>query len=290
MNNHNASVIDAACKESLHELLRPQLYNVIEPWMTTASTKDKVQVVHLAKIAHGDVHVKASKETIQNGFGKKTPTEFVHQSLDRAQSDLFRKSCNAPEINRPLSRRRRHFHDYEETPSGGTVSQYFRLNNSPVKTEGYAKLLNAKASDKLSHWQHHADHTQNCERAQVVESLRNLQRAVTALPTYTEHLLKNPRLANGPRGNALYQYSKKSNWVPPLRRTESGPAEFADPEEDPEISNITKPGGYRVKLTDTSRVQFLKNKQRSMTCKVVMMGGSGAWQSTYSGAFPAWMG
>lgn len=291
MNDQNLTNLDIACKKCLTTVLRPQLYNVIEPWMYTASNKDKRQVCDLAKIASGGVHVNEKDATCVNIFGKTTPLNHNHQALDRVQGDLYLKQCNSDEINGPLERRRSHFRDYEPIPSGAAVTHYFSLNNSPLKKEPYAKLLNAKSQANLEKWQCHGYHNEYFRRAQVVQTLRNLDRAVNSLPTYTEHLLRNPRLTSGPRANALFQYSKKQDYIPPLRRTESAPEVIEENlAEDPEIVKIKQPGGYRVNLQDTSKVQFLKNKERSMTCKVTMMGGSGAYQSTYTGSYPDWTG
>lgn len=283
----NLTNLDHACKDSLNGLLRPTMYNVIHPWMESATDQDKRHIVKLARVCSGGVHVDSKDPTTINTFGKTTPLKHNHQTLDRSQSDLFEKQTKDDAVLKPLSRRRRHFHDYEERPSGASVENYFQLSNKPIKKQPYSRVLTASCQDKLERWQNHGDHKQFQQRAQVIESLRNLDRAVSTLPTYTEHLLQNPRLEKSGRGHALFQYSKKDFYVPPLRTVHSAPV-FEPPPVDPEIARIAQPGGYRVELQDSSNVQFLKNKTRSTTCKVVMMGGSGAMQSTMHSAFPNW--
>lgn len=289
MNDRNLTNLDIACKKCLTQVLRPQLYTVIEPWMNTASSKEKREVLALAKVARGDVHVNPRNATTVNVFGKTTPLNHNHQALDRVQGDLYTKQCNSDDVNKPLEQRRLHFKDYEPIPSGANVKHYFSLNNSPLKKEPYAKLLNAKSQGNLEKWQCHGYHKEYFKRAQVVQTLRNLDRAVNSLPTYTDQLLRNPQLANGPRSDALFQYSKKEDYVPPLRKTESAPQIPQDTtESDMVMMSIKRPGGYRVELQDGQRVQFLKNKERSMTCKVTMMGGSGVYASTYTTSYPDW--
>jgi hypothetical protein len=266
------------------------MYNVIEPWMETASDSDKRHICKLAKICGSGkgVHVETRDPTTINVFGKTTPLMHKHQTLDRSQSDLFEKQTKDDAINKPLARRRRHFDNYETSHSGASVANYFQLNQKPMKKQPYSRVLTASAQDKLEKWQNYANHKEFQTRAQVIESLRNLDRAVTTLPTYTEHLLNNPKLEKSGRGNALFAYSKKRNYVGPLRRVATAPVEIEPPGEDPEIARIFQPGGYRVELQDSGNVQFLKNKTRSTTCKVVMMGGSGVMQSTMHSAFPNW--
>lgn len=293
MNYENLTNLDIACKKCLTKVLRPQLYNVIEPWMQTASSKDKRQVLDLAKIATGGVQVNPKNATTVNIFGKTTPLNHNHQALDRMQGDLYTKQCNDDAINRPLEQRRSHFREYEPIPSGASVNHYFSLNNSPLKKEPYAKLLNSKAQQQLENWQCHGYHNEHFKRAQVVQTLRDLDRAVNTLPTYTDHLLRNPVLERGPRSNALYQYSKKQDYVPPMRRIESAPVMSTIQDssaQDEIVAMIKRPGGYRVLLQDPVKVQMLKNKERSMTCKVTMMGGSGVNESTYTGSYPDWTG
>jgi len=289
MEYENLTNLDIACKKCLTKVLRPQLYTVIHPWLSTASNKEKRQVLDLTKIATGRVHVSAQNATTVNVFGKTTPFNHNHQSLDRVQSEIQMKQCNDDDINGPLEKRRLHFKDYEPTPSGASVNHYFSLNNSPLKKEPYSKLLNSKAQQQLESWQSHSYHNDHFKRAEVVQTLRNLDRAINVLPTYTEHLARNPKLASGPRAHALHQFSMKEDYVPPMRRIESAPEVIKEAAgEDPEVVKIKQPGGYRVELTDTSKIQFLKNYERSRTCKVTMMGGSGAYQSTYTGSYPDW--
>lgn len=290
MQGLNLTNLDHACKESLNGLLRPTMYNVIQPWMETASDQDKRNIVKLSKVCNGSVHVDTRDPTTINIFGKTTPLKHNHQTLDRAQSDLFEKQTKDDAINRPLARRRKHFHDYEQIPAGASVANYFQMNNKPIKMKPYSRVLTAACQDKLAKWQEYGNHQEFQARATFVESLRNLDRAVDALPTYTQHLLNNPRMekSRAGRGNALFQYSKKETYVAPLRRVATAPVEIEPPPEDPEIAKISKPGGYRVELTDSQNVQMLKNKTRSTTCKVVMMGGSGVMESTMHSAFPNW--
>merc|ERR1719191_2295242 len=240
--------------------------------METASDFDKRQICKLWKVCKGDVHVDTRDPTTINAFGKTVPLNHLHQTLDRAQSDLFQKKTKDDDVNRPLARRRKHFHDYEETHSGPSVDNYFKINNKPIKQQPFARVLTANCQDRLSKWQEYGNHRQFQQRAQVVESLRNLDRAVTALPTYTEHLLNNPKLEKSGRGHALYEFAKKVEYVAPLRRVNTAPIPFEPPEVDPEIEKVSQPGGYRVNPQDSGSIQFLKNKTRSTTCKVVMMG------------------
>lgn len=289
MQAYNLTNLDHACKDSLNQLLRPTMYNVIEPWMATASDSDKRHICRLSKICSGGVHTDARDPTTTNAFGKTTAFKHTQQSLDRSQSDLFGKHTKDDAINKPLARRRKHFENYEVAHSGASVENYFQLNNKPIKKQPYSRVLTTKCQDELQKWQYYGSHKEYQQRAQVIECLRNLDRAVDTLPTYMEHLRNNPKLEKkGMRGNALFQYSKKVEHIPPLRRVNTAPAPLPPPPEDPEIANIYKPGGYRVELQDSNIVQMLKNKTRSTTCKVVMMGGSGVMQSTMHSAFPNW--
>merc|ERR1719240_576059 len=103
------------------------------------------------------------------------------------------------------------------------------MAKTPIKSQSYTQLLTNKAQNRLEYWQCNATqdgHFDRERRAQVCESLRNLKRSVDQLPTYTEHLLRNPKMATGPRGNALFQFSKKNDYIPPLRRTHNPPEDF----------------------------------------------------------------
>lgn len=286
MNDRNLTNLDIACKDCLTQVLRPQLFTVIEPWMNTATTKEKRQVCSLAKIARGGVHTDCRNATTVNVYGKSTPLNHNHQGLDRIQSELYMKQCNADEINKPLERRRLHFQQYEPILSGPSVRNYFSLNNSPLKKEPYAKLLNSKSQQALEKWQCEGYHNDHFRRAEVVQTLRNLDRGVNSLSTYPVHMSRNPKLTIGSR---LFQYSQKIDWVPPLRRTESMPEVSQEPVQlDPRIAKIKEPGGYRVELQDPTKIQFMKNHERSRQCKVTMMGGSGAYQSTTHASYPDW--
>lgn len=278
----NPTNLDIACKKCLIQVLRPQLYNVIEPWMSSASAVDKSRVCQLAKIARGEVAIDDKKASVLNQFGKKTPLDYRYQALDRAQNDLYTRKCNDGDVNGKLEKRRNHFQKYVEVPSSQSVNNYYKMNNAPLKQEPWARLLNSQAQKNLEMWQNHGYHDDYKIRSQVVESLRNLDRAVEFLPNYNDVC----RVAKEHGGNPLYMDSKKPQWVPPLRRVESSPAVLEPPPGvHPEVAKIKQPGGYRVQLVDHVKIQFLKNKERSMTCKVVMMGGNGAWQTSNQASF-----
>jgi len=291
MQNQNLSTLEVECKETLHELLRPQLYRAIDPWMRSASPREKRSLVNLGSILK-EKPVTARTPAVVNYFGKITPLNHTHQTLDRTQSDLFRKTCNSDEVNEPLRKRKQHFVAYREVePSGGTVLNYFSLNKNRLNSQSYAHLLNTAAQDRLTNWQECADHKKQQERAMVVDSLRTIEKAVHTTPKYNLFQAQKERQNSRRRGATLYDFWKTDRAASEqgLTRSISMPGipggEMTD-SVDPEIANITKPGGYRVKMTDTTTVQYMKNKQKAMTCKVVMMGGSGGWKTTYQNCFP----
>lgn len=290
MEGRNLSTLEVKCKETLNGLLRPPLLTAIDPWMRSASPKEKRNLVQVGTVLNGE-KLFGSDPAVVNTFGKVTPMKHCYKTMDRAQTDLFRKSCNSREVNNPLKQRRDNYlrHCAAE-PCGATVTNYFALNRKRLNSQSYSKLLNKDAQMKLTNWQSNGDHYAEEQRAEMVESLRGVERAVGASPKYVVYS-NSPERRNPQRGRTLYDFWKTRRTAEEtgIMRSVSTPGLMGGTESDlpdPELANIKKPGGYRVNMTDTTQLQYMKNKQQALACKVVMMGGSGGWETTYQNCFP----
>lgn len=291
-----SSNLDIKCKESLQQILRPNNYSVIVPWVNSASKDQKEDMVRLARsaaIADSEASDPrkawaVSQEKVQvNAKGRPRLAQAVHCTPDRAQSDLLRNRHGEDQRDASLARKRRFFTDFVQVPSSDSVNDFYRLSEVPVGSDASVGVLSERARRGLQRWQVHGPEKDREVSASVMRSLRSLNSAIKSMPSYSEQ----SQVGSRSRGDVLFEFSKSAprgmrslpKTSPPggLLHSNSAPATLRPLIDPQDISTITKPGGYVVKLTDKEPVQMLKNKQRNQVSKIPLAGGNREWSTTY---------
>jgi hypothetical protein len=270
--------------------------------MRNHGRKDKLGMMKLAEAAVGDngVPVKqdlayqALNEPVQhNTKGRHRLNTAVHVTADRQQVDLQRIRSGADQRDPGLVEKRRFVRNYASVPSIDTVSDFYRLSDTPVAAEPSAKVLNEDARRGLTRWQIRAPEQSREETAQIMQSLRSLQDAVGTLPSYDDQLRSRSGSSQA-CGKHLWSYSLirdaarnglYSRQIPTMqsgrglsRSCPSLPPAYISADE---IDGVKRPGGYVVDLMDCERLQMKKNKERAHTSKIVQ-GGATSWTTSYA--------
>lgn len=281
---------------SLQKILKPCHYSVIVPWMKSAGTEAKRDMVSLARHASGVgteyddpvLAFKASQEpAVVNSNGRPRLMKAVHVTADRAQHDMIRNRCHSDQKDAALHEKRRFFSNFHPIPTRDTVADFYRLGEVPVAKDPTMQVLTEHARRKLHNWQVRGPEQNRESSAQVMRSLRSISKAVDRLPTYAEHIVSQPQGLDD-MNSSLHEYSKvipkghRSFKAPtvPLRHSSSSPAvlqPLIDPEE---LSAIGRPGGYLVNHADSAPLQMMKNKERAVKSKLPMAGGRRDWSTS----------
>jgi len=289
------SNLDIECKASLQQILRPSNYGVINPWMESASVgmkRDMVQLGNVVKSA-GERPAKApaAMQVIQNPMGRQRSANVIPMTADRAQADLLRNRSGSDVTDVALQAERKYFDRYSRVPSVGSVADYHRLSNAPVHLEPSTKVLTDLARARLQQWQVHGPEANHHVSAEIMRSLRSIATAVDRLPSYADHRRFAMPGKQGLR-DSLHEYSKTSSMTgvrilkepvaqSRMPHSSSAPAILRPVVTDEDISAITRPGGYVVKLLDQTPLQMLKNKSRAAQSQVQMSGQACDWKTTY---------
>lgn len=298
---HGPDNLDVECKASLQKLLKPSNYGAIDVWMRNHGTKDKKGMILLAEAAvgnngvpeEGDKAFEALRQPVHmNPKGRHRVATSVHVTADRQQHDLTRVRSGEEQRDKDLVRRRKCLREFTSVPSTESVSEYYRLSDVPVAAEAGAKVLTEDARRGLARWQIRGPEQNRENTAQICLALRSLGDAVDACPTYTD-TLRSRRSGGEGASNCLFDHGvvkrlhKSGNYMRRLPTTQPGqglsrsmptiPPAYLDAET---IDNIKRPGGYVVNLMDCEPLQMKKNKQRSVTSKIVQ-GGATSWSTSY---------
>eukprot|EP00441_Pelagodinium_beii_P023499 CAMPEP_0197657120 /NCGR_PEP_ID=MMETSP1338-20131121/44436_1 /TAXON_ID=43686 ORGANISM="Pelagodinium beii, Strain RCC1491" /NCGR_SAMPLE_ID=MMETSP1338 /ASSEMBLY_ACC=CAM_ASM_000754 /LENGTH=312 /DNA_ID=CAMNT_0043233425 /DNA_START=125 /DNA_END=1063 /DNA_ORIENTATION=- len=291
------SNLDIECKASLQQILRPSNYGVINPWMESATIGMKRDMVQLAKMVKsaGERPVQAPvamTQVIAIPSGRQRAANVVPVSADRAQADLLRNRSGSDARDVALQAERQYCDRYARIPSTGSVADFYRLKNAPVQMEPSTKVLTDLARARLQQWQVHGPEADHHVSAEIMRSLRSIASAVERLPTYADHRISAQPTQQGLR-DSLYEYSKTTSMTGSrilkekvakgrvMAHSSSAPAVFRPVVSEEDVSAITRPGGYVVKLMDQTPLQMLKNKSRSAQSQVQMTGGGSDWKTTY---------
>lgn len=290
--------LDLECKAALQQILKPSNFEVIEPWMKSASTVSKRDMVQLAGLAKGASTeslprygtISTVPEVVQNPYGRNRPANVIPCTADRLQQDLLRVRCGSEVKDPAVEAKRRYFNRYAAIPDVSSVGDFSRLKTMPVHLDEAAKVLSTDTRRKLQQWQVQGAEKSPEATAEMMRSMRSLSEAVHLLPTFQEHSLSRK---SGGKGctESLFEYSKV---VPKGTRTlkmsasdsrllscRSAPIlrkPFFEPEE---MESIDKPGGYTVKLTDKVEIQRIKNTKKALQSKINQFGGRIEYETSY---------
>eukprot|EP00440_Ansanella_granifera_P011894 gb/GFBE01012926.1/.p1 GENE.gb/GFBE01012926.1/~~gb/GFBE01012926.1/.p1 ORF type:complete len:317 (+),score=58.40 gb/GFBE01012926.1/:1-951(+) len=291
--------LDLDCKAALQEILRPSNYGVINPWMQSASSGMKRDMVQLARVVREAGLRDRKPETmakmgkivvVTNPAGRQRDSKAIPMTADRAQQELLRVRSGSDVKDPAIQKQRRYVAGYSEIPSTHSVADFYRLTHAPVHMEESTKVLTDQARARLQKWQVMGPEGNPNASAEIMRSLRSIAEAVARLPTYSEHSMTRQPGTQGLK-ESLFEYSKindprgsKILKQPSLTRrmphSSSAPA-ILRPVIDPEaIEGISKPGGYVVKLMDQTPLQLMKNVARSRQSQVQMSGGRSDWKTT----------
>jgi len=292
--------VDVECRASLQKLLRPRHYPAIDGWMRTHSTKDKMGVVKLAEAAVGDNGVPVKQDLAYNALmqpvqhnpkGRHRVSDAVHVTADRLQADLQKLRSGSDQQDLSLVAKRKFVRDFASVPNIDSVSEFYRLSDVPVAAEPAAKVLNEDARRGLTRWQTRAPEQSREATAQAMQSLRSINDAVEALPTYNDQLREKGH--SGMAHERIHDYSLIRDAArsglyarQPLMTTPGRGLSRSCPTIPPaylsadELASVKRPGGFRVDLTDCEPLQMRKNRQRNIVSKIVQ-GGQTNWTSTY---------
>jgi len=255
--------LDLECTASLQKILKPSNYVAINPWMQSANSKDKRCIVNLAKASAAAedarmenqalAHAKSMQPVVQNAKGRRRLASAIQKTADRAQCDLFINRSLADQADKGRLQSRRHLQAFASVPSLHSVSDYYSLADRPIASDPSMRVITDAARRGLALWQVRGPEENPESTAEVMQSLRSLSSTVAKMPM----------------PQATLQHSGSA---PAL------PRPFYDPIE---ISNVSKPGGYRVGLQDKEHIAMLKNKTRNQNSKLPLMGGSCDWVTSY---------
>lgn len=301
--------LDLECKAALQQVLKPSHYGVIAPWMATARTDAKREVVKFAKVAAvGDADLKdprtafmaTAEPVLTNKNGRARLASSVPCTADRMQSDLLRNRCGSDQRDTALEAKRRFFKEFVPVPSCSSVDDFHKLRDAPAASDDSTRVLNEQARRNLQAWQVRGPERDSDGAAQVMRSLRTLSGAVGALPVYHEYSRERPPGGEGCT-TFLNEYSKavprgpksfKAGSIPvQLQPSRSAPAllQPAPPLIEPEeIEKVSRPGGFLVNMFDHPNLQMLKNKERAHTSKITMAGGKCDYSTSYGNMMATW--
>mmetsp|Transcript_34138 Transcript_34138/g.76604 ORF Transcript_34138/g.76604 Transcript_34138/m.76604 type:complete len:316 (-) Transcript_34138:43-990(-) len=289
--------LDLDCKAALQQLLRPSYYGVIDPWMTTASSRMKQDMVQLGRVVKEtdlpgrNPYLLADVGKIQvlaNPAGRHREANVIPVTADRVQADLLRNRSGAEQRDVRRVEKRRYMARYAAIPSTASVADFFQMSHAPIQLDPTMKVLTDRVRAKLQQWQVLGPEEQPHTAAEIVRGLRNLAAACERMPTYADYAATlDPAQAPHER---LFGYSQA---VPRGRRTlkelprmskiplaSSAPAllrPFLDPEE---IDAIARPGGTVVQLGDKEPLQRMKNVARASQSQVQMSMGRPDWTTS----------
>jgi len=280
------SSLDVECKDALLQMLKPRNYPVIMPWIRSASSKQKRNMVNLARCASAPdmqfedpvLSLKAAQQpVVVNKHGRTKLADSMHITPDRLQSDLLRSRSGSDQRDRDLQKRREFLASFHTVPSRESVADFCRLGEKPIASDAAAQVLTEHARNRLQQWQVRAPERDRQATADIMRSLRDLGNSVQRLPrnsagsvcgaeafvlSSSNGLPTAPRSHGSPseRKNGLMQHSYSS---PAILRP------LIDPEE---ISAIRRPGGYMVHHSDHPQMQRMKNKERAVKSAISLAG------------------
>lgn len=282
------SNLDLACKAALQQILRPSNYPVINPWMMSASTamkRDMVQLADTVKQAGEKAQMPSpAMQVVQNPSGRMRSASAIPMTADRAQADLQRNRSGSDQRSIAVQEERNYFQRYSRIPSTDSVADFHRLSHAPVHMEESTKVLSDQARRRLMQWQLQGPEQNHHISAEIMRSLRSISSAVDRLPTYVDAQRTRQPGTQGLK-ESLYDYSKTTSHVgtrilkevPVLKRTphsSSAPALHRPLISPEDVDAIGRPGGYVVKLMDNTPLQTIKNKTRALQSQVSISGAS----------------
>jgi len=280
------SNLDMVCKDALLQMLKPRNYPVIMPWIRSASSKEKRNVVNLASCASAAdmqfedqvVALKAAQQpVVANSHGRTKLADSMHITADRLQSDLLRSRSGSDQRDNELQKKREFLASFHEVPSRDSIADFCRLGERPIASDASAQVLTEYARNRLQQWQVRAPERDRQATADVMRSLRDLSNSVQWLPQHTVGRVRGanalacssssvlptmPRSRASPsaRDDALMQHSYSS---PAILRP------LIDPQE---ITAIHRPGGFMVQHSDHPQLQRMKNKERAIKSTMSLAG------------------
>lgn len=286
------SNLDLACKAALQQILRPSNYPVINPWMMSASTamkRDMVQLADTVKRA-GEMPSPAVK-LVQNPSGRLRSASAIPMTADRVQADLQKNRSISDQRDTALQEERKYYQRFSRIPSTDSVADFHRLSHAPVHMEESTKVLSEQARRRLMQWQLHGPEQNHHVSAEIMRSLRSISSAVDRLPSYVDAQRTRQPGSQGLK-DSLFDYSKTTSHagtrvlkgVPLLKRTphsSSAPALHRPLISTDDLDAIGRPGGYVVKLMDNTPLQTIKNTKRAMQSQVSVSGAACDFMSTY---------
>jgi len=272
------SNLDIACRDALAQMLKPRNYPVIMPWIASASSKEKRNMVNLARCASAAdmqfedpvVALKAAQQpVVVNSHGRAKLADSMHVTADRLQSDLLRSRCGSDQRDRELHRKREFLASFHAVPSRDAIADFCRLGEKPIAGDAAAQVLTEDARKRLQQWQVRAPERDRQTTADVMRSLRDLGNAVQQLPRQsvgsacgrgTLRSSSNSALPTVPRSRA----STSANDDALMQHSHSSPAILRPLIDSQEIDAVRRPGGYMVLLQDHPQLQRMKNKERAV--------------------------
>jgi len=280
------SNLDIACKDALLQMLKPSNYPVIMPWIHSASSKEKRNMVKLARcVSTADkqsedpvIAFRAFQQpVVVNSHGRTKLADSIHITADRLQSDLLRSRSGSDQRDRELQKKRELFSAFHAVPSRDSIADFCHLGVKPIAGDAAAQVLTEHVRNRLQQWQVRAPERDRQETADVMRSLRDLSNSVQ----------RRPRRAVGSAcAAATRARSSSSNcstvprsFVSPSARDDglmqhsfSSPA-ILRPLIDPEdIMAIHRPGGFMVRYSDHPQLQRMKNKSRAIKSTMSVAG------------------
>jgi len=267
------SSLDVECKASLQKILKPSNYVAINPWMQSARTKDKRCIVSLAKASAAAedaktedpavAYAKSIQPVVQNSKGRTRLASSVQKTADRAQCDLFVNRSLADQSDKGRLQSRRHLQNFASVPSLHSVSDYYSLADRPIGSDPSTAVITEAAKRGLAVWQVRGPEESTESTAEVMGSLRSISSVVS-------------QMSSSGRGSPSASRPQAT-----LQHSGSAPAPsrpFYDPGE---ISDVSRPGGYIVRLHDKEHIAMLKNKERNKSSQLPLLGGSRDWITSY---------
>lgn len=223
--------MDIDCKEALQQLLRPSYYGIINPWMGSASTRQKQDMILLKKrMEEADrpgknPYLMADVGKIQitsNPWGRERESNVIPVTADRIQAEFLRNQSGAEQRDVRREKERQYMARYSEIPSTASVADFFQLSKTPVLEHPTMKVLTDRVRGKLKHWQVLGPERNPHEAAEMMRGLQTLAAACERLPSYSEYSATSSSKVHErlfgysqvvPRGNRTLKS------VPKLRRT-----------------------------------------------------------------------
>jgi len=291
--------VEVECKAALEQILRPSNFAVIQPWMQSASTGAKRDMVQLAKMASSGAGLSdipsqqllAAQRSgvVLNPQGRNRAANVIPMTADRAQADLLRNRSGSDVKDTAVEAKRQYFARYSSIPSTDSVANFHRLKIAPVHLEESTKVLNDQCRRNLLRWQTLGPENNPDASAEMMRSLRSIASAVERVPTYKEHF--GTRTLGGEAcRDSLFEFSrvapkgsrtlKESFTRSQMHHSSSAPAILKPFLSQQDIDDVKRPGGYVVLLNDSEQLQLRKNKERAKFCKIASAGGLQDWSTT----------